>query len=489
MKCIGINMNSFQMAWRSVIRKPVKSILLIIVVFIISLGILSGMASKNASVELQDKTRQAVGVGFLLEANEENRHKKLDALSKQIGGDKEGSLDGYHQKKIIINGTESWSAWTDHSFETLNIDDIKKLASVSGISDYNVTPTTTAVNPVNFKRIEDSDVDQTNDIGGVALIGNRDMSMDFNVLTGNVTIKEGRMTDKNDENVCVVSEQLANLNNLKVGDKLQFNDYHDKENSKIYEAKIVGIYQVKTKMTSYMSGDTYRSENVIFTDLDFPEKAEGHENDPLYEKAYFKVDDVDEYDLVKKAIKNVDIDWSNYDLLDNNGNLETMSSNFNNLEKISQILIGVIAGASFIILFLIFVFWMKNRVHEVGVLFSLGIPKFKILSQILIEALIISIVAVAISFAAAPATAKITANYLVDQQIQQAKESKEMDIGKVSSDYQEPEQEVTGVRVEITPFIMLFDGISIIVLISLCVIIAGTSILRKKPNKVLSEMS
>ena len=34
-----------------------------------------------------------------------------------------------------------------------------------------------------------------------------------------------------------------------------------------YEAEIIGIYQVKQKMTPYMSGDTYRSENVIFTDL------------------------------------------------------------------------------------------------------------------------------------------------------------------------------------------------------------------------------
>lgn len=43
-------MNSFQLAVRSVIRKPVKSILLFLVIFMISLFLLAGMASKNASV-------------------------------------------------------------------------------------------------------------------------------------------------------------------------------------------------------------------------------------------------------------------------------------------------------------------------------------------------------------------------------------------------------------------------------------------------------
>ena len=60
-------MNSFQMAWRSVIRKPVKSILLFFVVFMISLFFLSGMASRNVSIATQNKTKQAVGAGFLIE--------------------------------------------------------------------------------------------------------------------------------------------------------------------------------------------------------------------------------------------------------------------------------------------------------------------------------------------------------------------------------------------------------------------------------------
>ena len=70
-------MNFFGLARRSVFRKPVKSILLLLIVFAISTLLLAGVASKNASIEVQDKTRQAIGAGFLLERNAEYRTKRV----------------------------------------------------------------------------------------------------------------------------------------------------------------------------------------------------------------------------------------------------------------------------------------------------------------------------------------------------------------------------------------------------------------------------
>lgn len=78
-------MNFFGLARRSVFRKPVKSILLLLIVFAISTLLLAGVASKNASIEVQDKTRQAIGAGFLLERNAEYRTKRLRECSEKIG--------------------------------------------------------------------------------------------------------------------------------------------------------------------------------------------------------------------------------------------------------------------------------------------------------------------------------------------------------------------------------------------------------------------
>lgn len=478
--------NMLGRARRSVIRKPIKSILLLLVIFVISLFLLSGMAGKTANVETQDKTRQAVGTGLLLEANETNRHKRLSELTKRIGG--EGTLDGVSVQRIDTIYGPQIMVTTDNTFETLRMDDIKKLAGVSGIRDYNITTAVTVVNPVNFQRIEDEEVDQNADLQGVSLIGNYDMQMDTNVLSGNVSVKSGRMVGKEDTDVCVISEELASQNDLKIGDRLQFNGLHDRENSTVYEAEIIGIYAVQQYMTPYMSGDTFRSENVIFTDLRFPEKAENEES-PLYEKAYFKVEDARIYDAVKENIKQVDIDWERYDLIDNNGNYDTMSANFNDLERISEALLWVVALASFLILFLIFVFWLKSRVQEVGIFLAIGVPKVEIIGQILLEAVMIAVVGIVLSFAAAPKVSKLTANYLVSKQVQQVQERKELDAGNVAFDFEETVQEVTGVSVDITMWMMLFDGGSIFILTSFSVIMAGTAVLRKKPRDILSEMS
>ena len=199
-------MNVLQRAWRSVIRKPVRSILLLLVICIISLLFLSGMASRSANIAAKDSTRQAIGAGFLLTKNAENESKRVEELSKKIG-DKDGSLEGYHQKKEMIEGQPMWRTWTDNVFHCINTEDIEKIAGVEGISDYNITTAPTRVKGSNFERIEDPEADQTYDFGGVALLGNRDMALDANVLSGNVSIVEGRMVTPEDTGVCVISEE------------------------------------------------------------------------------------------------------------------------------------------------------------------------------------------------------------------------------------------------------------------------------------------
>ncbi len=483
-------MNLFQMAWRCVIRKPVKSVLLLLMISVISLLLLSGMASQQASVATQDKTRQAIGAGLLLEHNEQNRYKRTVEICERIGENTEGSLEGVHQKRIQTAYGPAWQSWTDNSFETLRLQDVKTIASVPGVSDYNLTTSVFAVNPVGFSRIEDPDVDQSSDLLGVSLVGNKDMKLDANVLSGNLSLKSGRMVRPNDQNTCVISAELARKNHLSLGDSLAFNDYHDPKNAKTYKSEIIGIYQVKQKMAPFMSGDTFRSENVVFTDLRFPEKAAGDEDDPLFEKAYFQVGNVDDYDQVKEAVKDLDLDWERYDLIDNNGNMDTMSSNFNDLQKISTLLVGIVAIVSFVILLLIFVFWLKNRTQEMGVLFAIGTSKWKIIGQILLEALMIGAIALLVSFALSPAASKITADYLVQQQVQQAEEAKLLDEGNVATGgSQESQQSVVAVHAAVTKNMLLVDGLGVTFLITLSVLTAGSLLLRRGPRNLLYEMN
>ena len=297
------------------------------------------------------------------------------------------------------------------------------------------------------------------------------------------------MITEEDVDVCVISEELAAKNNLSVGNRIQFNDRRDIENGTVFGAEIVGIYRVQQKMMPVMAGDTYRSENIIFTDLGFPEKAEGSTSGALYEKAYFKVADVNQYDEIKKEIQKADIGWERYDLIDNNGNIDKMSKNFNDLENVSQILVIVVAGASLIILFLVFVFWMKGRVQEIGILLALGTPKIKILGQILLEASMIAAAALFLSFTAAPAASDITADYLVQQQVQKATEKSVLEEGKVAKNAVDSEETVTGVSVAVTPELMLYDWFGVALLVVISVGAAGILTARKNPKDIFSEIS
>ncbi len=195
------------------------------------------------------------------------------------------------------------------------------------------------------------------------------------------------------------------------------------------------------------------------------------------------------YDEVKENLQKVDINWEQYDLIDNNGNSETMSSNFNDLAKVSEMMILVISVASFVILVLVFLFWLKNRVQEVGIFLSLGVPKFRIIGQIWSEAIMIAVLSLMLSFAVAPAVSKVTANYLVSQQVQQMQEEEKNNEGKVSTEYVAPKQDVQNISVEVTPEMYLLDGASVLVLITASVLVSGIVILKRNPKDILSEMS
>ena len=348
-------MNLFALSIRSVLRKPVKSILLLLIVFVAASFIYAGWACRNASVQTQNEGKQAIGASFRLEENEANRKKRIEESSEKIGSGISGSIDGYHQEQLPSG---AWQTWTDNSFETLLYEDIVKISEVDGVSDYNITTANTVVNPVNFKRIEEADVDQSSDQLGVSLRGNLRMEYDFDVQKGNIVVNEGRMIESDDKDCLVISRELAQLNGLTVGDKLEFNSIKEREKSTVYSATIIGIYDSIQKITPIMAGDSYRAENIIFTDLRFPEKAEGCENNPLYQYATFWVEDVNDYEEVKDRMKEVVICWQRYDLLDNTGMSDTMADNFNDLSKISSLILVFVMMSAILILLFVFLFWI-----------------------------------------------------------------------------------------------------------------------------------
>lgn len=478
-------MNLLQLSIRSVIRKPVKSILLFLIVLISASFIYAGWACQYASVQTQNSSKQAVGASFRLEESEANRHVRIEALSKQIG-EQSGSVDGYTQEQLP---TGAWLTYTDNSFETLLKKDIETLSKVDGISHYNITTANTVVNPMNFKRIEDKNVDQSSDQLGVSLRGNYNMKYDFDIQKGNIVVNDGSQISTSDKDVCVISRELADLNQLKVGDKMEFNNWEERDTSEVYSATVIGIYDSVQKITPIMIGDSYRPENIIFTDLDFPEKAEGKEGNPLYQYATFWVEDVNQYDEVKSHMKEANINWDRYDFLDNTGMSDTMAENFNDLSQMSVLMLVLVMVSSVFILLFVFLFWLKMRIHEIGILLSVGRTKLEILLQVLIEGLLIGVLSFMVATMIAPTLSKGVADYLVGYQMQVEEDKTAADAGMVSSTVDDGETEFVGVKVQIDVKIIASTAGSVLGIIIISILGSGIYVVAKKPKEILSQMS
>lgn len=476
-------MNIFSLSIRCLARKRVRTILLFGIVFMASGFIYAGWACRSASVQTQTEGKRAIGASFRLEENEANRHVRSSEAIKKIGNNTNGSADGTHVEQLESG---DWMIWHDHSFETLQMDDILKLASQEGIAEYNITTANMVVNAVNFMRIEDPDVEQS-DGNWVSLRGNLEMRLDMDVQSGNIEVREGRMITEEDKDVCVISRELADLNSLNLGDTLEFNKRSEPETAAVHQAEIIGIYETIYKMTPIMYGDSYRSENIIFTDLRFPEKAEGNEGDPLYQYALFWVENVDEYDEVKERMKQTDIDWKRYDFLDNTGMSEVVASNFGDLETMSTIILMLVMCASVVILFLVFLFWLGSRVHEIGVFLAMGKSKGMIAMQMVLEGILIGSIAFLFATFCAPAISEGVADYLVGYELKQQETEKnaERDIKL----YLESDTEVVGVQTTVTGEVILMSACSVLGIIVAAVLLSCVSVAVKKPQEILSRMS
>ena len=471
---------------RCLVRKKAKTILLLSIVFVTSCLIYAGWACKSANVQTQTEGKQALGASFRMEENEADRHDRTAEAIEKLGG-QNGSVDGSHIEQLESG---DWMISHDNSFETLQMEDIETLARQEGIAEYNITTANIVVNPVNFVRIEDPDVDQHSDLLGVSLRGNMDMRLDFDVWNGNIEGNEGRMITPEDKDVCVISRELAEVNGLTVGDKLEFNSRKDRETSKVYSAEIVGVYDTIHKITPIMYGDSYRSENIIMTDLRFPEKPQGCEGDPLYQYATFWVENVDEYDTVKEQIKKADINWKRYDFIDNTGMSDTMAENFGDLDEMSSIILILVAVSGVVIIFLVFLFWLKGRVHEIGIFLAIGKSKAAIIAQMMMEGILIGCISFMLATICAPALSKSVADYLVGYQVKQEEEQRKADEGMTGgAGVAEYETEVMGVETKVTRKVILLSASSILGVIFVAVSSSCIFVVIQKPKEILSKMS
>lgn len=359
-------MKWYQRAWAYVSRKRVRVGLLFLILSLITTAVLAVFAIQISTQQVQDKLLSLSNAGFQLQGQ------GLQAGMKES--------------------------------------DISQVAQVEGIADVQYQSEGLA-------KIESGQViqaqqavqrDQGDDIFNqlLSIQGRQDSQTDLDFASGALTLSQGRHLTPDDKDKVMVHEAFAEANKLQLGDKLslkgtQLTEGGEAKDGETKEFEIVGIYSGKRSETfTGLSSDL--TENRLYTDYASSQVLYGRQaGDYQVRLAQYRVKNPKELDQVISRVKALSLDWDQTQLTANSQAFDQVAAPIASFQSLMNLMTGAVLVVSVITLFLVLLFCLRERVHEFGILLSIGISKGQIIGQILLELWGLSIGAWAIAAAVA----------------------------------------------------------------------------------------
>lgn len=390
-------MNFFKRAWLVTKAKKGRTGLLILVTSAILIFVLAGLTIKNAANSAVESAKSKAGATVTLSVNRE-------AMMKAFKPDSENSSDS---SEASDDNSDDGSAVTSIDLATA-----KSIAEKDDVASYLFTTTTTAtagdgISAISISSSSDDTSDSTStdsnqpDRGGMMASGDftitgvnsTDYVADF--TSGASEIKKGvGITSDTADNSAVISSDLADENDLSVGDTFTVSTTVD-DTETSYTLTVVGIYDnSSTATTAQMMSNASNPQNNIYTNLTTANTMKG-ETDTL-DSAIYTLSNPKNMDAFVKEIKS-DIDTDSYSVTSSDEIYEQMLSPLNNISSIAQNIVILVAVAGAVILTLIIILSIRERRYEIGVLMSLGENRLKIIGPFFTELLIVTVVSLAIA--------------------------------------------------------------------------------------------
>ncbi len=387
-------MNVFRRAILYDTRKPGKSLTLFLLFLLITLFCTMSFAVLDAVQSAASRLRETVGASFTL------RGKPLEI---------DTDSNGYSME-----------------FAAISPQDIQKIAGNPEIKSYNAQSTTSAT--------ADGFIYPSGMPSG-PVSENTESAWNHNFTNGILTLAEGRHITQKDENVAIISREIAKENSLKVGNGLSFSEPST-------NVKIIGIYESDPSMEF----DT----DTIFTDL-------GTVGNSI-ERVDFFVTDPAELETVMARIEG-----DNYTLQANTAEYDAIATQLATIGRLTTVLIVAAIVVSTIVLPLILAMRVRGRTHEMGILIAIGIHKSQILAQFIIETMLLLAAAMLVS---CPIAYAATAQFQVYL--------REM-IG------------ATTVGIPVRNIVLQYAVEMAVVVVA--ILVAGYPVMRLQPKEILSKMS
>lgn len=428
-------------AWLAIFRKPRRNAIIVLIMTLV-LSALVSQAGISASVDgARDRLQSSIGLGFTVRAK--TRGETLPEKSNANSNSAATSNSPIPQDLDANEGIAS--------------SQIRKFAAIPGVKtvveerDVLATPVgKQLVLPAQGPRLDDDVLAHA-----AGITGTTDSRLSQGFQEGLYRLVQGEHITNRSAGSAIVHRDFAKKNNLKIGSTITLKQGFN------VKVSVVGIFAGKLQTKGALPSDT--SENRIFTDLSSALSLAGSSKRSVLRCA------IERSDLLANAIrdaKSIAGKWA--DVEQNASQLSGVINSVNSVQQLVRMIFVALSFVGVLVLGLVLVFWVRARMHKIGVLMSIGLSKAAIVSQLLVEIVILNIVSFVISLGLGAAFSGVIGSAI---------------LHSANSSF-------IADGVAVLPLTQTFIAFVMGLLISIvALIVAVLPILIKKPRQILSAMS
>ena len=337
-------MNVYKRALLYVIRKKGKSLTLFLLLLLITVSVMVGVSIRDGTAKAAENLRTTIGASFTMSGNINN----LDFHDGEAG---------YTAEKIPIS-----------------LNTVEQIRNIEGIKTYNAEQHTS---------VAAKGIDYLSGMSSGSLSANTETAYQTDFMNGILKLSEGRHITEDDRDAALISDKLAAENHLQVGSELVLESASG-DSGEQTKVLIVGLYSSDNKMEY--------DNDTIFTTHDIYWKLSGQKPFGYSGNITFYVTDPKELNHIVEQVQQItSIQWEDYFIRINESEYKAVAYQIQTMERLTEILITVIAGVGFIVVALVLAMRIKNRIHEAGIFLSVGESALQIMLQLICEILMIAV--------------------------------------------------------------------------------------------------
>lgn len=296
-------------------------------------------------------------------------------------------------------------------------------------------------NQVGGPQGDQSGSEQTFSMGDFTVIGVSDASAMTSFTSAGYTMAEGQVfTFDTANNECVISQELALLNDISVGDYITLTNPGD--TTETFSFEVTGLFAGSSESVATSQGRGFMASmdpsNQIYTNyqtLSSLIDSASTEN-PLLSSVQgtYVLGTPDAYEAFQADVSEMGLS-DTYTVSSNDlTNYENSLLPLTNLKKFATVLLVLVLGIGGIILTLFSIFIIRERKYEVGVLTAIGMKKKNVATQFLTEAFLVAMIGVMVGTGLGAALSQPVADVLMADQVSSIQEQQTEQISQFGRD-------------------------------------------------------